>query len=68
MFVFFFAVLSVPCSHVVTCWERTDLLALICVMCHYGVSDQVRYLIARCPTAFAFLITSVGIVVSIKYV
>ena len=24
--------LSVYCSHVVTCWERADLLALLCVM------------------------------------
>ena len=32
-------VLSVPCSLVVTCWERADLLALLCVMfscvCHF---------------------------------
>ena len=26
------AVLSVPCSGVVTCWERDDLLALLCMM------------------------------------
>ena len=24
--------LSVPCSHVVSCWERADLLALLYVM------------------------------------
>ena len=24
-------VLSVPCSLVITCWERADLLALLCV-------------------------------------
>ena len=46
------AVLSVPCSHLVTCWERADLLALLYVMfsCDfvtfpYGVLGQVRYLI-----------------------
>ena len=26
-----YAVLSVPCSLVITCCERTDLLALLCV-------------------------------------
>ena len=30
------AVASVPCSLVVTCWERADLLAVVCVMfCHF---------------------------------
>ena len=33
------AFLSVHCSLVVTCWERADLLALLCVMflyfCHF---------------------------------
>ena len=33
MFVFLnYAVLSVPCNLVVACWERADLLALLCVM------------------------------------
>ena len=32
------AVLSVPCSLVVTCWERADLLALFCfVLCHFPI-------------------------------
>ena len=42
------AVLSVPCSLVVTCWERADLLALLYVMFScvfvtlpYGVIGQV---------------------------
>ena len=26
-------VVSVPCSLVVTCWERSDLLAVVCVVC-----------------------------------
>ena len=32
-FIFYlcYAVVSVPCSLVVTCWERADLLALLCV-------------------------------------
>ena len=36
------AVLSVPCSLVVICWERADLLALLgvmfsCVFCHLPI-------------------------------
>ena len=27
-----YAVLSVPCSLVIICWERADLLALLCVV------------------------------------
>ena len=30
------AVASVPCSLVVNCWERADLLAVVCVVfCHF---------------------------------
>ena len=30
------AVASVQCSLVVTCWERADLLAVVCVVfCHF---------------------------------
>ena len=30
------AVASVSCSLVVTCWERADLLAVVCVVfCHF---------------------------------
>ena len=49
-----FAVLSVPCSSVVTCWGRADLLALlhvfflvcvfhfpICVLVHFRTRDEV---------------------------
>ena len=50
------AVLSVPCSLVVTCWERDDLLALLyekfsCVFVtfSYSVLDQVCYLIVWIP-------------------
>ena len=49
-------VLSDPCSLVVTCWKRADLLALLCVMfsCDfvtfpYGVLSQVWYLIESIP-------------------
>ena len=38
-------VLSVPCSHVVTCWERTDLLYLLCVMFYLCFS----HFPLRCP-------------------
>ena len=31
-----YAAMSVPCSLVVTCWERTDLLAVVFVVfCHF---------------------------------
>ena len=50
------AVLSVPCSLVVTCWDRTDLLALLYVMFScvfatfpYGVLGQVWYMIVSIP-------------------
>ena len=60
LFIFYvclcYAVLSVPCSLVVTCWERADLLALLCVVFSClcvtfppGVSDQVWYLIVSIP-------------------
>ena len=49
-------VLSVPCSLVVTCWEKAGLLALLSVMFScvfvtfpYGVLDWVWYLIAWIP-------------------
>ena len=48
--------LSVPCSLVITCWERADLLALLCVLIScirvtfsYGVHFQVWYLIVSIP-------------------
>ena len=48
--------MSVPCSLVITCWERADLLALLCVMFHCvfvpfpnGDSGQVWYLIVSIP-------------------
>ena len=31
-----YAILSVPCCFVVTCWERADLLAVVFVVfCHF---------------------------------
>ena len=46
----FFAVFSVPCSIVVTCWERADLLVVMfvvfchfpkCVLVHIRIKGQV---------------------------
>ena len=49
-------VLSVPCSLVVTCWKRSDVLALLYVMFSlvfvtfpYGILGQVWYLIVSIP-------------------
>ena len=49
-------VLSVASSIVVTCWERADLLTVLCVMFPcvfvtfpYGVLGQVWYLIVSIP-------------------
>ena len=51
-----YAVLSVPCNLVITCWEKADLLALLCVVFScvfvtfpYGVPRQVWYLIGSTP-------------------
>ena len=27
-----YTAVSVPCSHVITCWEKADLLALLCAI------------------------------------
>ena len=42
------AVLSVPCSLVITCWERADLLALLCVMFSYVLSLSHTVSWVRC--------------------
>ena len=41
------AVMSVPCSLVVTCWERAGLLALVCVMfsCVLSLSHMVSWVL-----------------------
>ena len=51
-----YAVLSVSCRLVITCWERADLLASLFVMFScvfvtfpYDVLGQVRYLIVLIP-------------------
>ena len=52
----YYTVLSVPCSLEITCWERAELLALMCVTFPcvfvtfpYGILGQVWYLIASIP-------------------
>ena len=51
-----YTVLSVLCSLVIICWERTDLLALLCMMFScvfvtipYGVPGPLWYLIVSIP-------------------
>ena len=47
----FYAVMSVPCSLVIICWERTDLLALLCIVfsCVLSLCHVVWYLIVSIP-------------------
>ena len=52
--VFFKVFVSVHCCLVVTCWERADLLALLCdvncvVTFPCGIMGQVWYLIVSIP-------------------
>ena len=64
-FVFVFVILSVPSKLVVTCRERANLLALLCVMLSrvfvtilYSVLDQLWYLIVSIPVLCIFLFMS----------
>ena len=57
-----YAVVSVPFSLAITCWEGADLLALLCVMFScgfvtfpYGISSQVCYLIVSIPDLYILL-------------
>ena len=58
MFCVFRAFASVHCCVVVTCWERADLLALVCdVYCVFvtfpcGILGQVWYLIVSIPDLY----------------
>ena len=38
------AVISVPCSLVVTCWERADLLAVVCVVFYHSPKCFLVYI------------------------
>ena len=67
-----YAVMSVPCSLVITCWERADLLTLLCVMFPcvfvtfpYSVPGQVWYSIVSIPDIcllldFAFVLIGIA--------
>ena len=37
-----YAVLSVPCGLVITCWKRAGLLALLCVVFSCALVSSVR--------------------------
>ena len=52
----YYTIVSVPCTFVITCWKKTDLSALLCVMCPcvfvtvtYGVLGKVWFLILSIP-------------------
>ena len=53
-----YAVFSVPCSLVVTSWERADLLALLCFLVFLSLSQlvfrpgQLWYLIVLIPDLY----------------
>ena len=68
---FYYTVLSVPCSLVITCWERADLFGLLCVMLPcvfptfpHGVSGKMWYLILSIPDLCLLLNLSYGRVVT----
>ena len=46
-----YTVVSVPCSFVITCWDRADLMALLCVLFPfpYGFSGRVWYFSVSIP-------------------
>ena len=56
---------SVYMCFVVTCWERADLLALVCfvylLVCHFpiGILGRVWYLIVSIPDLFPFFFLSI---------
>ena len=59
------AILSVPCSLEVTCWERADLLAVVCVVtfqnvpCRSTLELRVRLALPNCfkSSSKIFLLT-----------
>ena len=46
----YYTIVSVPCSLVITCWERADLLALLCMMFPYVLSLSQMVSRVRCGT------------------
>ena len=66
----YYTALSVTCSLVITCWEKADLLALLCLMIPcvfvtfpYGVLSQVWYMIISIPAVCLLLYYSL-----VKYI
>ena len=65
-FCLYYIVLSVPCCLVITCWERADLLALLCgvslCFCHFPIwcleSDVVLDSINSCSLHSSLIFTS----------
>ena len=59
----YYTVFSVPCSIVITCWERSDLLVLLCVMEPCNLPSYHMVSRVRCGTwlyrflIFAFLLS-----------
>ena len=51
---------SVYMCFVVTCWERADLLALVCGVFPIGILDQVCYLIVSIPDLFTLTYFGIG--------
>ena len=46
----YYAILSVPCSLVISCWERADLLFVLCVMLFVYLSRFNMMSCVRCGT------------------
>ena len=60
---------SVYMCFVVTCWERADLLALVCGVCCEFVTGQVWFLIVSIPdlcTLTYFDVTIDGLFIAIR--
>ena len=51
-----YVVLSVHCNPVITCWERTDLLALFCVV--FSLCLLLKYMVfpVRCGTLYLIVL------------
>ena len=70
----YYTALSVSCSLVITCWERTDPFALLCVMfpcvfvsSPYGVLGKVWYLIVSIPALCLLFFSTCLVTSEIQY-
>ena len=64
---FYYAVLSIPCSHVITCKEMAGLLALLCVMFNSVLSLSCIASRVRCST-YLYLFLIYALFLTIRYV